>query len=249
MIKSDIKKKSSSKELAVKKDDSLKDSSVHEGSDIKQLMDKPSTIGVLEFLTGISAKAIDKPSNLILSGGRLTQALFKGDLYKQLYTEIREYRDAGKISDEQLESSQGKTLFVELMRTIDEENLEETKFSALESIFLKSISTGTDEQSQLQAYQYFQVCKKLSSLDILMLKTAFKIYESSGSNQKGVSIKKWEDKISKELHIPRELVTQSRLINSGISQTPNTIIFNAENSEHGLTELGIQVAKYITKKL
>lgn len=244
-------KDSSSKKQSIQKIGESGELVTQEGlNQLQELIKNPTTIGVLEFLTGIIGTAVDKPANLILSGGRLTQALFKGDLYKQLYTEIHRFRKVGKITDEQLESSQGKTLFVELMSIIDEENLDETKFNALKAVFLKSIGVDTDEQSQMLAYQYFQVCKKLSSLDILILKTAFEIYESNDRNQRSGGIADWEKRISEKLGVPVELVEQSRLRNSGISQTPNTIIFDAEKkaNSHGLTGLGIKIGEFIKEQ-
>jgi len=216
---------------------------------LQELIKRPTTIGVLEFLTGVSATLVDKPANLIFSGGHLAQALFKGKFYKQLYSEVHKYRAEGKIVDEDLDSSRGQTIFVDLMRTIDEENLDDEKFGALKSIFLNSVRKGTDEHSKLLAYQYFQVCKKLSSLDILILKTAFDYYEEPGSNQTSGGIGEWEDKIAERLGMPRELISQSRIANSPVSQSPNSVIFNAEDTKnrHGLTTLGIEIGKFIKK--
>lgn len=214
---------------------------------LQELAKNPTTIGVLEFLTGIGATAIDKPASLILSGGRLTQALFKGKFYQQLYSEVHSYRKIGEITDENLNSNYGRTIFADLMRAIDEENLDDEKFEAFKSIFSNSVRKGTNEHSQLLAYQYFQVCKKLNSIDILILKTAFEIYEGPGSNQRSQGISEWELTISKKLGIPQELISQSRLANSPIRQTPNTIIFDAEkqDNKHGLTTLGIAIGEFI----
>lgn len=214
---------------------------------LQELVKNPTTIGVLEFLTGIIATAVDKPASLILSGGRLTQALFKGKLYCQLYSEIHKYRGKGKITDKNLNSKYGKTIFIEIMRAIDEENLDEKKFEALKSIFIKSVCKGTDEHSQMLAYQYFQVCKRLSSLDILVLKTAFDIYKEPKSREIHGGIEQWEKEITKRLGFPRELITESRLKNSGISQDSHTMIFdpNQIGNTHGLTALGVKIGEFI----
>lgn len=215
--------------------------------ELQKLTKNPKTIGILEFLTGVAAAAIDKPANLILSGGRLTQALLKGEFYEQLYSEVHKYRSEGKISNEKLDSNYGRTIFVELMRTIDEENLDEEKFKALKSIFLNSVRKDNDEHAQLLAYQYFLVCKKLSSLDILILRVAFDIYEEPGGNQPSGGITEWETRIAEKLGIPRELISQSRIENSPVSQTPKTVIFDAENTEnkHGLTVLGTEIGEFL----
>lgn len=215
---------------------------------LQELVKNPTTIGFLEFLTGIAATAVEKPANLILSAGHLTQALFRGSFYKQLYYEIHDYRDKGKTSDEKLNSSYGKNIFVELMYIIDnEEDLDEERFRALKSIFLKSILKDTDEHTQMLAYQYFQVCKKLSSIDTLVLKTAYAIYEEPGSNQRFGGYHEWDVQIADKLGVPLELISQSRLENSGINSNPNTLIFNSnmDKNRHGLTPLGIAIGKFI----
>lgn len=222
---------------------------------LQELTRSPTVIGVLEFLTGLGTTVIDKPANLIGSGGRLTQALFKGSLYQQLYLEVQKYREEGKIPEEKLNSNHGRTIFIELMRTIDEESLDKDKFEALKNIFFKSVNKDTDEHDQMLAYQYFLVCKKLSSLDIFILKTAFEVYGMAGSEYSagGVKggVKGWEADMAGRLGVPEELVSQSRISNSGVSQNPNTMVFDSEagqHSKHGLTKLGIAICEFMKEQ-
>ncbi|MEK7559555.1 MAG: hypothetical protein AAB521_04585 [Patescibacteria group bacterium] len=215
---------------------------------LQELRKRPSTIGFLEFLTGVFTTGVDKPGALILSTGRLTQALFKGkDFYQQLYSEIQDYRKIGAIPDKKLNSKIGKTLLVELMRSIDEDFLDDEKFEALKTIFLKSVMKDTDEHSQMLAYQYFKVCKRLNSLDILVLRTAFGIFEEPGSNQRHGDIREWEVLIAERLEIPIDLVTQSRLENNGARDNSNPSLYESSmgNNKHGLTSLGIAIGEFI----
>jgi len=240
-----------SNKLPVQKKEELNTLTPSEFNKLQKLAKSPSVVGILEFLTGAGANVFDKPSSFILSGGRLTQALFKGKFQQQLFSEIQKYRLEGKIPDEKLDSSHGRTIFIELMRIIDEETLDEKKFEALKSIFFKSVQKDTDEHSQMLAYQYFQVGKKLSSLDILILKTAFDIYKEPGSNQRMGGIHEWEVAIAEKLGIPQELVTQSRIQNSGVSQSANTLVFANDigNTRHGLTALGIAVGEFMSESV
>lgn len=233
-----------------KKDAELEKSEVKSLQKLQELSKNPTTIGVLEFITGASATAVGKPSDLVLSGGRLIQSLFKGDFYRQLFEEVQIYRKEGKIPDENLESVYGRSIFVELMKVIDEEGLDEAKFKALKTIFINSVAEGSDEHSRLLGYQYFQVCKKLSSIEVLVLKTAFSIYEEPGSNQRFGGITEWEVAIAEQMRIPRELVTQTRLENSGAGQNPKTMIFdvNENKSRHGLTQLGVEIGKFLKEQ-
>ena len=83
------KKFDKAKKLSVQKGGESGEIVPQEPYNLQELIKNPSAMGVLEFLTGAIATAVDKPANLILSGGRLTQALFiKGKFYRQLYSEI-----------------------------------------------------------------------------------------------------------------------------------------------------------------
>ena len=216
--------------------------------ELQRIMKSPKIItNTLEFFTGIASA---KRTDLILSVGHIIQGLFKGKLRSQLFSELGKYRKKGKISDKNLNSKRGRTILTDLLKAIDDENLGEEKLEALKSIFFKSVWNGTDEHTQMLAYLYFQVCKRLSSLDILILKTAFDIYLEPKRKDVQGSIGQWEEEIAKKLDIPQELVRESRLRNSGISQNSDTIIFDVERigSIHGLTELGIKISEFLLEK-
>lgn len=216
---------------------------------LKKIIEHPTTIGFLEFITGAVATAGDKPvKNLILTGGHLIQALCTRRFHQQLYTEIQKYRNEGKITDEKLDSNYGKAIFIDLMRTIDEESLDDKKFAALKAIFLHSVLKDSDEHSQILAYQYFQVCKKLSSMDILILRTAFSIYEESEGDKPPELNSSWETRISQKLGIPVEFVIQCKREHNASNQNSKGIIFDSGDigrTMHGLTELGLAIGKLI----
>lgn len=213
---------------------------------LQKIIEHQNILGVLECATGVGAKLVGDPAGLILSAGHLAQAVLKKKFYQQLLSEVHKYRDEGKMSDKSLDSPYGKTIFTDFMRIMDSETLDDEKFNALKFIFFHSVKAGTDEHDQLLAYQYFQVCKKLSSLDILILKTAYKIYEEPGSNQPSGGTTEWETRIYKKLGIPEELISQSRIENSAVSQTPKSSIFETEvKHKHGLTVLGIAIGEFI----
>jgi hypothetical protein len=181
---SSVQSKTSKKSLQkIEKVDIVTPKNIQE---LKKLTQNPTTVGLIEFLTGIIATVVDKPSNLILSGGHLAQALVNGNLYKQFYEEVQQYRNEGKIPDETLNTDTGRTIFVDLLRTIDSETLDKVKREALKTIFFKSVWIGTDEHKQMVAYEYYQVCKKLNSMEILILKTAFSMYKKKEEHERGL---------------------------------------------------------------
>ncbi|MFC1627338.1 hypothetical protein ACFL18_02170 [Patescibacteria group bacterium] len=238
-------KKDKSEKLAVRK--KAVEGKIISQEEWNKLQKNPTVSGVLDAATGLIATALDKPSEFVFSGRRLVDALLSGRFRYQVTEEMRGYKDKGQTPIKNLNSKIGTSIFVELMKVIDEGNLDDEKFEALKSIYIKSVWKGADGHKQMLAYQYFQVCKKLSSLDILVLKTAFDIYEEPKGSQVRGGISKWEREITKKLGVPRELIVQSRLKNSGINQNPSTMVFDAEQSSnrHGLTELGIAIGKFI----
>jgi hypothetical protein len=218
-------------------------------AELQKLVAQPTTLGILEFATGVSATIFNNPGDLVKSGGKLAQAIVSKKFLHQLYTEIHSYRDAGKIDEEKINSTQGQTIFVELLKAIDEENLDEKKYEALKNIFFKSVLPNTDEHTQMLAYQYFLICKKLSSFDIILMKAAFEVYLIPYSNKGGGGIQDWEVRMSSAIKVPRELITQSRLENSAVGETKKTFIFDPDmgTTKHGLTELGVEVAKFLVE--
>jgi hypothetical protein len=102
----------------------------------------------------------------------------------------------------------------------------------------------------MQAYQYFQACKKLSSLDILVLKDAYEIYKNDPDSNNLVAAGKWEMTVSQRLRLPYELVQRSRIENSNASQHPKAVLFDYRSERntmisHGLSALGIEIARFI----
>lgn len=181
-----------------------------------ELVRTGTTVGWIEFLTGALAGGIDSPGSLVLSSGRLLQAAISGQFKQQLLSEVQQLRKKGKISNENLNTIRGKSLFFDLLTTLDEEGLGPEKIEALKAIFYKSVMLSADETVQMQAYEYFQVCRKLSSFDFLVLKTAHDLYLDTESRHKPLgSISTWDNVVSTKLGIARELVTRSRIDSNG----------------------------------
>lgn len=211
----------------------------------QELIKKPTVIGTLEFLTGLAVMSIERPTSLILSGGRLVQSLLKHKFYQQLYDEVIDRQQAGKIQEEMLETTKAQTLLRDLLLTIDEDNLDEVKYEALKNIFLKSIESDSDEYKQVVAYQYLQVCKKLSSLDILVLREGYDIYRKNKVPSLGAS--GWDQLVAEGLGFPVELVTESRDINTVKQSQSKSSLYEIEShARRGmLSNLGIEVSKFI----
>lgn len=218
---------------------------------LKELAENPTSVGFIEFFTGVAATAASNRSKLILSAGHLAQAALGGKkFYDQLFEEVQEYRKLGKITDEKLNTSTGTTILVDLLKTIDSQTMDKEKFGALKEIFLRSVWEDTDEHTQMLAYEYYQVCKKLSSLDILVLKAAYEIYRKGELQAQLHSDVEWEQTIARTMKIPVQLVVQCRIECSNATQTPKAELFDARTNRpsHGLSDLGIEIGKFIGGK-
>lgn len=142
--------------------------------DIKSVMQflKQPTIIIAEALTGFLVSDL---KDWKLSAGKIVQAAIKGNLLTQLGREIEKYREEGKIKEDYLESDINRASFKELLKFIDEEAPDEIRFKAMKSLFFASITKNATEQDDGLAYELMQICKKLNSGELLVLKAAYDI--------------------------------------------------------------------------
>lgn len=142
---------------------------------IEEFLDKP--LSLMELVTGALGL---KLQDGIVAGGRLIQALFRGQVYEQLHDELRALREAGKISDESLKNKYGRKSWVDLMSIIDEDSPDEDRLDALKAAFYGLNKVGLDEKERVMAYQLWQAAKKLESGDVLLLKTFYERNDNFG---------------------------------------------------------------------
>ena len=105
-------------------------------------------------------------------GARLAQAALKGRVFKQLGREFKQLRDKGKIPDDFAEKKYGYKSWVELLTILDEEIPDEDRFEALAAMFYSVNKIGVTDGEKIASYQLFQIAKKLSSSQLLLLKVA-----------------------------------------------------------------------------
>lgn len=226
-------------------------------NDIRGVMEflKQPTIKIAEALTGILAS---DAKDWKLSAGKIIQAAIKGNLLTQLGREMERYREEGKIKEDYLESDIKRASFKELLKFIDEEVPDEIRFRAMKSIFFSSV--GGDEESL--AYELMQICKQLSSGEILILKAAYDIVNSRlAPNMPGVQHitgdrHQWFSLIAQQIghglpslverheaHLMElKLITK---ISIAYGTTDTSMI---EPSQHfRLTPLGVRLCEFMTK--
>ncbi|MGO8757022.1 MAG: hypothetical protein ACLQG3_02755 [Terracidiphilus sp.] len=133
---------------------------------LEDFLDEPLTL-IAETITG--ALAVGK-TGVMVAGGRIVQALLKGQLFKQWAREFRTLRDAGKIPDDFAEKKYGFQTWVELMTTIDEESPDADRLEALKAMFYAVNKVNAEDKDRVTAYQLWRITKQLNSGDLLLLK-------------------------------------------------------------------------------
>lgn len=218
------------------------------------------TVKMAEVLTGVLSSSMNDHK---LSAGQLLQALIKGKLFTQLGRELQKYKNKGEIKEDYFESDKNRMSFYELLKFIDEEVPDEERFKAMKSIFLVSISKNLTEKDEEITYEMMQICKKLSSGEILILKAAFDIVNGnfkqtySKLDLKTSEANKWFEIIAQQTgHGIPELIQrhEANLINLQLIAPRNQPTnFNvpdssfSDNEHFRLTRAGYKLCKFITK--
>lgn len=227
--------------------------------DVKSVMKflHQPTIKIAETLTGILSS---DSKDWKLSTGKIMQSVIKGNLLTQLGREMKKYHEEGKIKGDYLESDINRVTFKELLKFIDDESPDKIRFMAMKSIFFSSL----DGESELLAYQFMQICKKLSSAEILILKANYQIVKNTGEPlEEGISfnnrrVDNWSQVISKKIgHNLPEIVLQYenslmdlKLISGYYYPTGRKDVIETDfspTSHFRLTNLGYKLCEFIIK--
>lgn len=225
--------------------------------DAKSLMEflRQPTLKIAEMLTGI---LVADSRDWKLSAGRLIQATIKGSLLTQLGRELEKYRDEGKIKEDFLSTYKNRMSFYELLKFIDEEVPDEERFRAIKSIFFTSISKDAKEHEEKLAYELMQICKRLSSGDLLVLKAAYDIVNGClapsmpAINDREKNANDWLNLIAQQIghslpslvEVHEKNLTELKLISDRTLSDRSGV----QPTQHfRLTTLGYKFCEFITK--
>lgn len=164
----------------------------------------------VEFAEGLTA-ILANPGSMKLAAGHIVQAALKGRLLEQLGRELEELQKAGRIKEDYFATHNQQSTLQELLKFIDENPPSEEVFKAMKSIFFSTIKTDATAADEQIAYQLLQLCRKLESGDILVLKASWEMYCESpnkleahlGGNNHTIY---WCDLISKKTNVPSGLI-------------------------------------------
>lgn len=112
---------------------------------------------------------------LLMIPGRLVQAARNNKFLHQLAKEFEDLKEKGEIKDDYEKTEQATSCLQELLAALENPPVDEIKFKALKSIFLKAatekISTRNDATPQL----LMSVAKSLTATEILLLAAIYQI--------------------------------------------------------------------------
>jgi hypothetical protein len=139
-----------------------------------EFLEQPK-IKIIEALTG--AFSLGK-GDAIMMGGRILQAVFKGNAYQQLAREIKLLIDKGKIKEDYVETKFGFKSLTEMLEFIDKEMPDEDRLTAVRAIFYSIVSKSSVLPGQeILKYQLFQIVKKLTTSQLLILGISYQLYK------------------------------------------------------------------------
>jgi hypothetical protein len=139
--------------------------------ELAKFMDQPQ-VAIAEAITGALAAG---PKAWTLMTGHIVQGILKGKLYQQLGREIKDLREKGKIPDDFADEKQkyGFKSWVELLTVIDEQTPDADRLEALKAMFYAVNRASATDGERIVSYQLFQIAKKLTSGELLLLRAIF----------------------------------------------------------------------------
>jgi hypothetical protein len=115
------------------------------------------------------------PSALTAPLVRVGIAALRGRALQQVAQEIKDLKQKGKLADDFADRKYGFQTWVELLQLIDEDTPDEDRLEALKAMFYAANRVKAEEADQIVGYQLFQIAKRLTSNELLILKTAYEV--------------------------------------------------------------------------
>jgi hypothetical protein len=143
---------------------------------IEQLLENPPAV-LAELLAGWFSVG---NGFMAAAGCRVAQAAFKGRVFQQFASEFKQLRDKGKIPDDFVGKKYGYKSWVEQLTILDEEIPDEDRLEALNAMFYSVNKIDVTDGERIANYQLFQIAKRLTSGQLLLLKVAHERATAAG---------------------------------------------------------------------
>jgi hypothetical protein len=218
--------------------------------ELAKFMDQPMS-AIAESVTGWLAAG---PKSWTVMTGHIVQAILKGKMLEQVSREIKELREKGKIPDDYADKKYGGQSWVELLKTIDEETPDQDKLDALKAMFYSVNKIGIEDGERILNYQLFQIAKRLTSGQLMLLKVVDESRKTDEFPKQGdaqLSVKAWGERMAASLgHKLTYLVLKDEpaLVEQGLLEprnVQNTYFVFSRNAR--ITDLGVLFCENIRK--
>jgi len=161
--------------------------------ELAKFMDQPLT-AIAEIVTGALAVG---PTSWGTMAGHVVQGILKGKLYQQVGREIKKLRDEGKIPDDFAENKYGFKSWVDLLKAIDDDPPDSDLLDALMAMFYGANKVNATDAEKMLSYRLFHIAKRLSSGELLLLRTLYDAYTHGNFENESIMLGKWAEKIAK----------------------------------------------------
>jgi len=242
-----MKEENKGESVVVKPREPFRDVILPQNADeLAKFMDQPLS-AIAESITGALAAG---PQYWTVMTGHIVQAILKGKLLQQVSQEIKELREKGKIPADFAQKKYGFQSWVELLRIIDDETPDQEKLDAVKAMFYAVNKVEIADAERILNYQLFQISKRLSSGQLLLLKVVYESYKAgefpTPSNR--LLVTGWAEKIAVRLgHKLSYLVLKDEpaLVEQGLIEPRIDADLWIMTRDARITDLGIHFCKNI----
>jgi hypothetical protein len=173
---------------------------------------KKTLTSLAEGITGIAAS---ERKDLALSVGHIFQSLRKGQFLSRLGEEWNSYREKGRIKDDYIDTEQHKSCLQELLGFLDNDSPDEIRFEVMKKIFLVAATERASDRNSLLPYQFLHLCRGMSSGEVIILNTTYRMAKSDQIPKVNGSASVWLNVIAKEsglVHVSLVEIYEEELI-------------------------------------
>lgn len=200
-----------------------------DASALEVFLDEPTPV-IAGAITELLSKG---PVGLAGPAVRIVQGALKGVLFKQLAKEVHHFKEKGQFDESFGDRKYGFQTWVELLTVIDEDAPDEDRLEAMKAMFYSANKINATDGEQIVGYQLFQIAKRLSSNELLVLRAAHELFRK-GPMRPGSGFRHWATAVAQQL---------GHNVTSLIEHADNALVDNQLLSERGLPDRsGIQLS-------
>ncbi|HET8671202.1 MAG TPA: hypothetical protein VFM05_11410, partial [Candidatus Saccharimonadales bacterium] len=138
-----------------------------------------SLVVLTQAITGALAKPAENPVKAL---GLLVQHGLQRDLLGGLRESIDFLAKEGKVKPDYFNTSRGRATFQELLRALDEPNINEERFNAMRAIFLNAAREDEQTDETVLILTLMKIVNELSTSEVVTLKAIWQFWNKYPDN-------------------------------------------------------------------